>query len=77
VWSDEKRARFGALKNSRQRGTLDAVERAELDALEFELDREEEASLAASRPPLAGSKKQMPGSRHPTPRFSGSRHRVV
>jgi hypothetical protein len=69
VWSDEKRARFGALKNSRQRGTL--------DALEFELDREEEASLAASRPPLAGSKKQMPGSRHPTPRFSGSRHRVV
>ncbi len=48
AWSDETRARFQALKASENRGDLDDAARLALDALTQELDREEEAALAAS-----------------------------
>jgi len=48
AWSEGKRARFQTLKGAGLRGALTEAERVELRAYAEELDREEEAALAAS-----------------------------
>jgi hypothetical protein len=48
AWSEDKRARFQKLKSAAYEASLTEAERTELRAYREELDREEEAALAAS-----------------------------
>ena len=65
AWSEDKRARFQTLKGAGLRGALTEAERAELRAYAEELDREEEAALAASftqqELEIARSKRELEG----------------